>query len=400
MNSHSHLIRFACRVLGLLAGAVAMLALAGALPAHAETINFDGVADGTALGTRYPGVTFSQALGGNVYARNTTAARSPTNVVSVFQTGVPMYGAFYGAVQAEFATLQRSVSIDASAGLLPEGLGTPQNRPYLQAFDANGALLATVYFQGALPGVGGTSPYETLTFVSPTANIRKVLFSVQQGQPGPKVYGYFDNLAFSTTDSAQSRMYDDFLPSKWRQSVKGTGVAIKQANGVLDMTISPNASGASIMGRWDSTCKLSGDFDLRVDWSLPSYVPRSGVRLAMVAGDASIERTGLGPNDFYTTGDYFIQQIGGNYGGFTSTTVSSGKLRITRTAGYYRTFYMLPTPATWVQTQEGYGASGNADVPFSLLAFTGQPAFTQQQVTARFDNVQVSSGTLVGSNCP
>jgi hypothetical protein len=303
-------------------------------------------------------------------------------------------------VQAEFATPQRSVSIEAAAARVPEGLGTPQNRPYMQAFDANGALLTTVYFQGALPGAGGTTPYETLTYTSATANIKKVLWSVQQGQPGPTVYGYFDNFVYTTSGSPTSRIYDDFLPKGWKQTVQGSGVSINQINGILDMVINANASGSTIMGRWDSTCKLTGDFDLMVDWSLPAYVPRSGVRLALAAGEASIERTGLGPNDFYTTGDYYIQQIAGGYGGFTSTSDTSGRLRIQRTAGYYRTYYVRGGTTNWVQTQEGYGLQGNGDVTFSLMAFTGQPAFTQQKVIARFDNVQVYKGTLVGTNCP
>ena len=377
---------------------LSVVALACAFAAQADTLNFDGLADGTVLGTRFPGITFTQALGGDVYARTSTAARSPSNVASVFQTGIPMYGAYYGAVDAEFATLQRSVSIDAAAARPPEGLGTPLNRPFLQAFDANGALLATVYFQGTLPDAGGVSAYEPLTYVSPTANIKKVRFSTQQTQGGPTVYGYFDNLGYSTSASVQSRSYDDFLPVKWTQTVQGSGVTINQTNGRLDIVISASAAGSSISGRWDSTCKMHGDFDIRADWSLPSYVPKSGVRLAMAVGDASIERTGLGPNDFYATGDYYIQQIGGAYGGFTTTTNSSGKLRITRTGGTYRTYYQAGGTSNWVQTQEG--AAGTADATISVMAFTGQPAFTQQKVTARFDNVQIYSGTTVGTNCP
>lgn len=374
------------------------VALACVAAAHADTVNFDGLADGTVLGTRYPGITFTQALGGDVYARTSTASRSPSNVASVFQTGNPMYGAQYGAVDAAFATPQRSVSIDAAAARPPEGLGTPLNRPYLQAFDAAGNLLATVYFQGALPDAGGISPYETLTYVSSTTNIAKVRFSTQQGAGGPPVYGYFDNLNYSTSASAQARLYDDFLPVKWKQTVVGTGVTINQTNSRLDMIISATAAGSSISGRWDSTCQLRGDFDVRVDWSLPGYVPQSGVRLAMAIGDASIERTGLGPNDFYTPGDYYIQQIWGAYGAFTTTTNTSGKLRITRTGGTYKTFFQTGGTSTWVQTQEGPG--GTADATISLMAFTGQPAFTQQKVTARFDNVQIYSGTTIGNNCP
>jgi hypothetical protein len=372
----------------------------GAASALAATIHFDGLADGTNINTLYPGVTFVQpTTGGSIYARSSTAARSPANVVSIFATGLPPFRAFDGAVDAVFATPQRSVSIDAAPIVAPEGLGTVLNRPFLQAFDAAGNVLATVYYAGALPGVGGLGPYETIAYTSPTANIARVRWSVQQGNPGPFVYGYFDNFSYSTLSNPQAQMYDDFAPAKWTQTTTGTGVTIRQQNNRLEMQIAANASGSSISGKWDSTCQLRGDFDLRVDWSLPGYVPRSSVRLALAAGDASIERTGLSANDFFTTGDYYIQQVAGVYPGFVSTTDQSGKLRITRTGSTYRTFFQNSAGA-WVQTAEGTGwFSGTGDVGFSLSAFTGQPAFVQQKVVVRFDNVLVQTGQLVGTGC-
>ncbi|HLK49953.1 MAG TPA: hypothetical protein VKT49_17540, partial [Bryobacteraceae bacterium] len=78
--------------------------------AWADTvINFDNQADGTNIDHAYAGVTFSNPAGGaipdtNVYARSVCCgfAASGNNVVSVFQTGLPDFGAFYGAVEATF----------------------------------------------------------------------------------------------------------------------------------------------------------------------------------------------------------------------------------------------------------------------------------------------------------
>lgn len=164
---------------------------------RADVINFDNVADGTVVNNAYAGLTFSNPIGGDIYARSAPGAETPNNVVSVLATGIPAYSAYYGAVDVMFATLQSTVSIDASPMLLPEGLGEILNRPFLQAFDASNNLLGTVYYAGALPGVGGIGPYETLSFTS-TDNIAKVRFSVQQGAGGLNVYGFFDNLTYDT----------------------------------------------------------------------------------------------------------------------------------------------------------------------------------------------------------
>ena len=172
------------------------LLLAVAAIADNFTINFDNVADGTVINNAYPGVTFSNPLGGDVYARSSIFNTTPNNVVSIFQTGLPPFYAFYGAVDAAFGTPVTSVSIDAAAVASLEPLGTPQNRPFLQAFDG-ATLLGTVFFSGALP----TNPlevtsFETLTFSAPS--ITSIRFSSQQGQGGPNIWGLFDTLNYTT----------------------------------------------------------------------------------------------------------------------------------------------------------------------------------------------------------
>ena len=52
---------------------------------HATAINFDDAPDGTVINTRYPGVTFSNPDGGNIYAVTDTFPISAPNFVSVNQ---------------------------------------------------------------------------------------------------------------------------------------------------------------------------------------------------------------------------------------------------------------------------------------------------------------------------
>ncbi len=171
--------------------------------AQANLINFDDVLDGTVVDTFYAarGVTFTNPVGGSVYARDGSGfAPSPPNVVSIFQTGLPDFYAFFGAVDATFSTPQLTVSIDARPVSTFEPLGTPFNRPFLEAY-SGATFLGRVLYQGALPtGVREVGPTETLTFTSATANITRVRFSVQQNQGGPRISGLFDNLSFSATN--------------------------------------------------------------------------------------------------------------------------------------------------------------------------------------------------------
>lgn len=174
----------------------------GASGAYAVTINFDGIADGTVIDSFYPGVTFSNPVGpASIFARSSSSAASPSNVVSVLSTGVPAFDARFGAVEAVFSSPQRYVSIDAAILRLPEGLGTPVNFPKLEIYNAGGFVTAINWNFSTIPqpGAGAITGYETLAYQSSTTDITKVRFF--SGQPGgsPSNFGLFDNLTFQTT---------------------------------------------------------------------------------------------------------------------------------------------------------------------------------------------------------
>src|SRR6478672_7199015 len=122
---------------------------------QATTINFDNLTDGTVIDSLFSGsgVTFSNAIGGSVYAQDAGGfAPSGSNVVSVLNGGLDsFFDGQSGAVKATFSTLQSTVSIDARAVGPVEFLGTLQNRPYLQAYDINGNFLQQINYSLALP---------------------------------------------------------------------------------------------------------------------------------------------------------------------------------------------------------------------------------------------------------
>ena len=174
--------------------------------ASAGTINFDDAPDGTVINTRYPGITFTNPIGGNIFARHGSGfAPSAPNVVSVFATGLPPFDARYGGVQARFSTPVQRVSIDARPVGPVEFFEPLTKRPFLQAFGTANQFLGIVYYAGALPtdccfAVGST---ETLTINSTLNNIAYVQFSSQNPTnpppARPATYGLFDNLQFDAS---------------------------------------------------------------------------------------------------------------------------------------------------------------------------------------------------------
>lgn len=175
------------------------LALAGSQHAFATTVNFDGLADGTVINTHYAGVTFGNPLGSaDIYARSSASAASPSNVVSVFQTGIPAFDSRWGAVEAVFGTAQRYVSIDAAILRVSEGLSSPINSPKLEIYTASGFLTSILWDFSVIPqpDVGAITGYQTLAFSSLTDNITKVRFLSSNPGESPSNFGMFDNLTF------------------------------------------------------------------------------------------------------------------------------------------------------------------------------------------------------------
>lgn len=167
-----------------------------------NVINFDDVAAGTKINAYYSGVTFTNPIGGNVFAKSGLGfAPSPTNVVTITNGGnvFPFFDALLGAVDASFATPMRSVSIDVRpVSQLADHTDPTTRRPFFQAFDSSGNLLTTVYYAGALPQgcCNEVGALETLSFTSPSGNIARVRFSSQSPTNSIHTYGLFDNLRY------------------------------------------------------------------------------------------------------------------------------------------------------------------------------------------------------------
>lgn len=176
-----------------------LVMLVAAVISSAQAIKFDDVPDGTVINNRYPGMRFATLANGtrsDAYARASVLAKSSPNVVSVVSPAssvLPFFDRRQGGVEVTFDSPTSQVTIDVRTVLPPEYLGTPQNKPFLQAFDAQGGFLGVVYYPLASndPSYG---TWQTLKIAAPNGNIKSIQLSSQNGNGGVPVYGLFDNL--------------------------------------------------------------------------------------------------------------------------------------------------------------------------------------------------------------
>jgi hypothetical protein len=185
-----------------------------------QALGVDDVPSGTAIDARYTGVTFSEPLhGGHIYAVQSLAGNN--NVISIHTPNDPTWGllggsnfaAEEGAVNATFGTLQKSVSVDARLIEAIEVVGKIDKKPYLEAYNSSGKLIASTYYPGTT-ALG----WRTLTITRSTADIKRVRFSSQNNWAGMSCpsdpscpsrmysghYGEFDNLRYDDGRSATS----------------------------------------------------------------------------------------------------------------------------------------------------------------------------------------------------
>lgn len=169
-------------------------------------IDFENVASGTAVDTLYSAQSVSFASvttnppkrwSAYAMAMNLGAAQSGKNVLTLTNaTGLPLFDARYGAVEATFSQLQQSVSVWAYALDSPECLGgNYDNRPFMEAYDTNGTYLGKARTQLGPQDANFFGHWHPISFSSASRNIQRIRLS-SQAQGCPWVYTAFDNLTY------------------------------------------------------------------------------------------------------------------------------------------------------------------------------------------------------------
>lgn len=367
---------------------LALAALASSV--QAAVINFDNFLPGTVLTNAIPGLTFREPRSNGTLPITVVDLGNGNKVLSL--NGNVAFSAAEGAVDVLFSVPQRSVSIDAAAFREHYYYGVPLNRPFLEAYDAAGALIAKKLYQGPLPSGGAFMPFETLSIVSSSANIARIRFSSQASQGGSVIDGVFDNLAYSLSTTPNALWAEDFGRhnfKRWVQSTQGTGIDALVTGGELVFDVNPSIQGADVWNRWDLACALTGDFDLRVDYRMKGT--QSGVRAALAAwGAGHVERSSLSKSDIYTAGDYYITNISGYVPGFVPTTDGSGSLRLVRTGSQMTSYYMSAGSGVWTAIYTQWVTS--ADVPVGLQVWTHDWAYARTGAQVSFDNLVLVGG--------
>jgi hypothetical protein len=171
------------------------------------TIEFDDVPSGTAIdnhyqamGARFQTITTNPPGQSSAFATFSALAHTPPNTVSVDPSSWT-FDRLLGGVQVTFDHLVYGASIFALPIVTLERLEHTDNRPFIEAFDENGAFLAeTKYpFPWWDPNF---SSWENLVVTSAatlqdifTPKIKSVVFSSQRNG-APHVLAAFDTLRF------------------------------------------------------------------------------------------------------------------------------------------------------------------------------------------------------------
>jgi hypothetical protein len=188
---------------------------------------------------------------------------------------------------------------------------------------------------------------------------------------------------------AQSQEVSDELagsqvdPALWSPFVLGTGPAVAETHGDLEVTIPADAQNdptRQVFGAGlNSVCTLGEDFDLRVDYALLDWPARNGVRVALVAGNEGMtERV----SDIAGLDDKYVLGLGSASYGVTPTTDRTGALRITR-YGAVITSYVL-VDGSWAALGEVPTTSSR--VGFAIQAWSHDALFGHQDVRVAFSN--------------
>lgn len=177
------------------------------------------------------------------------------------------------------------------------------------------------------------------------------------------------------------------------------GVTVAETNGRLEISIAATANGITFGGGYESQMKLSGDFDLQVDYELLEWPYANGVRVGLGVSPMNsaylVERISFGNP---STGDYPYAHSRDNYLSdssvagvvFGTTDDLSGTLRITRTGRLISYYYY--GDSDWELISSILATS--ADVRFSLSAWSHDFVFSDAPVVVAFDNVKLSNANL------
>jgi hypothetical protein len=210
-----------------------------------------------------------------------------------------------------------------------------------------------------------------------------------------KVYSDIRDIVLVATGAALSDDFNDNLldPSRWFVTIVPPSVGtIAETNQRLEMVI-PTA-GAGYLGL-ASKCRVSGDFDVQVDFSLVNWPAQNwhGIRLVAQELPGSFGLPGVYRGSF--SNDFYQMRAST---GIISTVNSSdltGTMRLTRTGSLLQGYYRSSTG--FVLLGQSTTSTTDTRLIIDFADATGAPATPLPNISMAFDNFRLNSGTVV---CP
>jgi hypothetical protein len=201
--------------------------------------------------------------------------------------------------------------------------------------------------------------------------------------------------------------YDGFNKSRWQILVDGSNPVVKETNNRLEIQLPADSmesvTSGTFIGTHTSVCKLRGDFDVRVNYSLPEFPEFNGVRVGLSVTETSnplvapraIERTSFSHHDVFPAGEAYLTDFGGVISGPVPTADLHGRLRLERVGNSLTGYYFDSQLGAWQAIAAT--AYTSEDVFFSIAAWSHDYAFDDRDVVVAFDKVFIKKGSLVGA---
>ena len=200
---------------------------------------------------------------------------------------------------------------------------------------------------------------------------------------------------------------DGIKSSAWTALRQGQGADVQETDQHLEVSFAAGATEDpatdAMAGIYISRCRLTGDFDVRVDYSLPVWPAYNGVRVGLSAGPRqsveyagyAVERVSFGAWEAYPMGgrEVYLADFVDGIRGLIDTTHQAGALRLVRQGSILRGYYR--DAAGWALIYEATAQS--TTVTIWLSAWSHDFAFAGQPVLVAFDNFTIANGQFA---CP
>lgn len=204
---------------------------------------------------------------------------------------------------------------------------------------------------------------------------------------------------------SSAAIYDNFNVKGWYPASKGTGVNWGQTNNRLEFSFTADAQNDPALrvfgASYVSSCHLTGDFDVQVQYNLIDYPEANGVRVSLGLGYSFLLDTGLpanigiaafgARNDVATGKNYFTDTESGIT--VKPTTDTKGYLKLTRQGGILTGYYYDAATQQWVMV--GSSPTSIADASFYIGAWSHDAYFGDKPVKVAFDDVAINQGDCV-----